>query len=111
MRAVFLALPLLGLGVPATAQSMDHSNMPGMQMPGMKMGSKPAAKPKAKPKTSVSSASRKRSAPRRRRRSAALAPSEQARGWGEPGSRSPCGAQHGRHAGHEHGIEQHSGRA
>ena len=67
MRAVFLALPLLGLGVPATAQSMDHSNMPGMQMPGMKMGSKPAAKPKAKPKTSVSSASRKRSAPRRAR--------------------------------------------
>jgi len=46
------ALLLAGIGAlivvaPATAQTMDHSMMPGMSMPGMKM---PAKKPAAKPK-------------------------------------------------------------
>ena len=50
MKALLLAgFGALVVGVaPATAQTMDHSQMPGMSMPGMKMPvKKPAAKPKA----------------------------------------------------------------
>ncbi|QBM78223.1 copper resistance protein B (plasmid) [Sphingomonas sp. AAP5] len=49
MKALLLAgIGALVVGVaPATAQTMDHSMMPGMSMPGMKMPAKtPAAKPK-----------------------------------------------------------------
>src|SRR3546814_2474129 len=41
-RILLLALAPLAIPVPVTAQTMDHSNMPGMQMPAPK---KPAAKP------------------------------------------------------------------
>jgi len=49
MKALLLAgFGALVVGVaPATAQTMDHSQMPGMSMPGMKM---PVKKPAAKPK-------------------------------------------------------------
>lgn len=61
------ALLLAGIGAlivvaPATAQTMDHSMMPGMSMPGMKM---PAKKPAAKPKPATRKAPAKKATPRK----------------------------------------------
>ena len=61
------ALLLAGMGAlivvaPATAQTMDHSMMPGMSMPGMKM---PAKKPAAKPKPAARKAPAKKPSPRK----------------------------------------------
>jgi len=60
------ALLLAGIGAlvataPATAQTMDHSMMPGMSMPGMKM---PAKKPVAKSRAAAKKAPAKKAAAR-----------------------------------------------
>lgn len=52
---ILAAMPSLALAVPAAAQTMDHSNMPGMKMPAtpaparIKPKAKPAPRPAAKP--------------------------------------------------------------
>lgn len=61
------ALLLAGIGAlivvaPATAQTMDHSKMPGMSMPGMKL---PAKKPAAKPKPATRKVPAKKPSPRK----------------------------------------------
>ena len=64
MKALLLAgIGALVVGVaPATAQTMDHSMMPGMSMPGMKMQAK---KPATKPKPATRKVSAKKATPRK----------------------------------------------
>ncbi|WP_137898034.1 copper resistance protein B [Sphingomonas sp. 2SG] len=69
-------LLLAGIGAlivvaPATAQTMDHSMMPGMSMPGMKM---PAKKPAAKTKPATRKAPAKKATQRKAPTKRAVAP-------------------------------------
>lgn len=81
---LLLAASSIALAAPAAAQTMDHSNMPGMKMP-----AKPAPKPKpaAKPRPAAKPAAKP--APRR-----APAPAKPAAAQAVPGADPNCPPEH-----------------
>ena len=86
MKAFLLltAASVIGLAAPATAQSMDHSNMPGMKMP-----AKPAPKPKPAAKPRPAAKPTAKPAPRR-----APAPAKPAAAQVAPAADPDCPPEH-----------------
>jgi copper resistance protein B len=76
MKALLLAgIAALIVAAPATAQTMDHSMMPGMSMPSMKMpAKKPAAEPKPAAKKPVARKAAAKKAPVKRASKPAVDP-------------------------------------
>jgi copper resistance protein B len=104
------ALLLAGIGAlvataPATAQTMDHSMMPGMSMPGMKMpAKKPVAKSKPAPKKAPAKKAVTRKVPAKRSSRPSADPHD---GHMMPGMDMSGGNAADPHAGHD--MSQMSG--